>query len=57
MYVCAGDTPEERGEKQPMKINKQDSLFHWGELLIRFTYLKVADARSAVHFKVLCVCV
>lgn len=53
--MCAGDTPEEREEKQHTKIHKQDSLFYRVELLIRFTYLKVADARLAVYFQVLCV--
>lgn len=42
-------------EKQLIKTYKQASLFYCAELLIRFAYLKVPDARIAVHFKVLCV--
>lgn len=59
--MCVDDTPKKKKkkrkgkEKQLIKTYKQPSLFYWAELLIRFTYLKVPDARTAVYFKVLCV--
>lgn len=53
MRVCV--RVEDKKEKQLIKTYKQPSLFYCAELLIRFTYLKVPDARIAVYFKVLCI--
>lgn len=53
--MCAEDTLKKAKAKQLIKTYKQPSLFPWAEQLIRFTYLKVPDARIVVHFKVLCV--
>ena len=58
--TCVEDTlkNEKKKKKKREKLrkthNKQSYLFYWPELLIRFSYLKVPDARIAVYFKALC---